>query len=107
MIIACILLSVLVCSLALVLFARLQKASSMVLRSRSGPGSATQFETVLGSFLAKAIDSNMLDQSGSRGLADLDVRFKEVHDRFGDVEQLVQAILDMPKTTRRKLKFSY
>jgi len=94
MIIVCILLSCLACSLALVLFARLQKAGSMVSISRSGTGTATQFEIALRRFMAKAIDSNMLDQSGSRGLADLDVRYKEAHDSFGNVEQLLQAILD-------------
>jgi hypothetical protein len=88
------LLGCLVCSLALVLLARLQKASSTVWRLKPSAGNATPFEIAIGRFLAEAIDGSMLDQSGSRGLAEVDVRFKEAHDRFGNVKQLVQTILD-------------
>lgn len=94
MIIACIVLSGVVCFLTLVLYFRLQKASSIVSRSKSRKDTASYFEVALGRFLAEAIDANILAQCGGKGLTDLDVRFKEAHDRFQNVEQLVQTILD-------------
>src|SRR4051794_18996292 len=83
------------CSFSLALLWRLHRERSDLRRTMAGSGRRCRLLVLIEHLVDDAIDRDLLAETGPGGLAEITLRFREPHDRFKNVAELLGSVAQL------------